>query len=191
VQRLSSLSIEAQRPALYSNARQKDLGQAYQTSLCALAGLVEQESAHHLNGVRKRFGVEFSRIHGYYQQVGEELQRRLEREPDDKRRADLQKKIDAAAGERERKLRDLADKYRLRRRARLTSARLLSQLKSFYTFHIDRGQITRTLTVAYDPLLEKVDLPSCESCGREMSRILITPAGQLWCPDCSAKQQSD
>ncbi len=75
----------------------------------------------------------------YYAQVTEELRHRRERESDTKRAQALDGKLEAARSERERKLRELGEHHRLRRRAQLTSARLLSQPKTFFRVLLDPG----------------------------------------------------
>jgi len=161
---------------------------AYATARHALQQLVGEEIALHEARSRKRFAVEFARISDYYAQVARELQRRQQREDDAKRAQSLTQKLDAAAAERERKLRELGEKYRLRLRARLTSARLLAQPKTFFKVFVDRGQTTRTLTLAYDPVLERLEPPVCEACRSETTRLHVSSSAQLLCPGCAEKK---
>ncbi len=99
----------------------------------------------------------------------------------------LAQKVEAARRERERKLRELGETYGIRTRARLASVRCLWQPKAFFKLLIDRGSITRTLTLAYDGLLERLEPPSCESCREETTRLRATSEARLLCPECSGE----
>lgn len=158
---------------------------AYETACRALRQQVSQEIAQHEARIKRRFVVEFSRISDYYKQVTQELQRRQEREEDEKRRHSLAQKVLAAQSERERKLRELGETYRLRLRAQLTSARLLSQPKTFTRVFLDRGQMTRTLSLAYDSVLERLEPPICEACRCETARVHVSSSTQVLCAPCA------
>jgi hypothetical protein len=99
----------------------------------------------------------------------------------------LAQKIESVQRERERKLRELGDTYGMRVRARLSSARCLWQPKAFFKVSIDRGSITRTLLLAYDGLLERLELPTCESCRCETRRLWASPSATLLCPACAGQ----
>jgi hypothetical protein len=101
--------------------------------------------------------------------------------PDDS----LSHKVESARRERERKLRELGETYGMRIRTRLSSARCLWQPKAFFKVQIDRGSSTRTLTLAYDGLLERIEPPACDSCGRETTRLWASPNARLLCPACT------
>ena len=160
------------------------LPDAYATARAALAKLVDDETERHQTRLRKRFIVEHSRLSEYYEQITRELQTRRAREDDAKRGATLDAKLEAAERERERKLREVGENHRLRRRARLTSARVLLQPKTFFNLHLDRGRATRTLTLAYDSLLEKLELPLCDNCHQPTAKLNMTTDARLLCPMC-------
>jgi hypothetical protein len=103
--------------------------------------------------------------------------------PDDS----LAQKIESARRERERKLRELGETYGMRVRARLSSARCLWQPKAFFNVQIDRGSSTRTLVLAHDGVLERLELPACDSCGRETARLWASPTARLLCPACAGQ----
>jgi hypothetical protein len=50
---------------------------------------------------------------------------------------------------------------------------------------IDRGSSTRALVLSYGGALERLELPSCESCGRETDRVWASPSARLLCPTCA------
>ncbi len=103
----------------------------------------------------------------------------------------LSQKIESAQRERERKLRELGENYGIRVRARLSSARCLWQPKAFFKVLIDRGATTRTLVLAYDGLLERLELPTCESCGQETGRLWASASARLVCPACTGGMKGD
>ena len=184
--RLPHLNVVADRPGHYSDAPRIPLDQARRIAIAALHGSIREEAGRHEARIRKHFTVEFLRIDSYYEQVAQELRRRQEREDDEKKARALEAKRTAADEEKVRKLRELGLKYRLRPRARLMSARILAQPKSFYKVQVDRGKATRTVTVVYDSLLERLEPPVCDTCHLETARIHIDSDLRLLCPDCSA-----
>ncbi|HET6387642.1 MAG TPA: hypothetical protein VFJ58_30000 [Armatimonadota bacterium] len=184
-ERIPSLSLQPSKYALASDARRIPIADAYNTACVELRRQAAVESAQRQERIGKRFAVESARINDYYTEVGRELRRRKEREEDPKRAEGLDQKIEAAALDRDRKLRELGEKYRLRQRAALTSARLLSQPKTFITLSVDRGRATRALSLAYDSVLERLEPPVCEGCHRETTRIHVSPSAQLFCPECA------
>ncbi len=99
----------------------------------------------------------------------------------------LLQKIESAQRERERKLRELGETYGIRVRARLSSARCLWQPKAFFKVLIDRGSSTRALVLAYDGLLERLEPPTCESCGRETGRLWASSSARMICPACAGE----
>lgn len=174
---LSSATIDA--PAV-------PVSEAYATAQLALRRLVGEEIAQHQHRSQKRFSVDYLRVSDYYEQVTRELQSRRH-DGDERRKQAIEGKLEAARAERERKLRELSEKYRLRMQARLTSARLLSQPKTFFRLFIDRGTTTRTLVLAYDSLLGRLEPPVCEGCRAEMNRVHVSTQARLLCAECGAK----
>ena len=175
-----------ERPAGLPDVPSVPVSAAYATAQLALRRLVGEEIARHQERSRKRFGVEYLRISDYYEQVTRELESRR-RDGDEGRTRALEGKLEAARAERERKLRELGEKYRLRLYARLTSARLLAQPKTFFRLLIDRGATTRTLTLAYDSLLGRLEPPVCEACHAETTRVHVSAQAKLLCAECGAK----
>lgn len=175
-----------ERPARFPDAPSVPVSAAYATAQLALRRLVGEEIARHQDRSRKRFSVEYLRISDYYEQVTRELESRR-RDGDQGRTRALEGKLVAARAERERKLRELGEKYRLHLHARLTSARLLAQPKTFFRLLIDRGATTRTLTLAYDSLLGRLEPPVCEACHAETTRVHVSAQARMLCAGCGTK----
>ncbi len=161
--------------------------QAYATAREALRRWVGDESRHHRARIEKRFGVEFARVSGYYDQIAHDL--RLRRRADEAAAEDgLTRKLHAAEAERQRKLQEFGEKYRLRTHARLTSARILVQAKTYFTLLLDRGPATRRLLLCYDSWLERLEPPACESCRMGTTRVHVTPDARMVCPSCAERR---
>lgn len=160
--------------------------QAYATAREALRQWVGDESRHHRDRIEKRYGVEFARVSGYYDQIAHDL--RLRRRPDAPAAEDvLARKLHAAEAERQRKLQELGEKYRLRTYARLTSARILVQAKTYFTLLLDRGAVTRRLMLCYDSWLERLEPPACEHCRAGTIRVHVTSDARMLCPSCAER----
>lgn len=184
VEHLSAASRPVQ-PMSLRDAPRIPISDAYATAQNALRGLVAEEIGRHQERIRKRFSVECLRIQDYYDQVASELERRRHAAADEGRTGALDAKLEAARTESRRKLHELGEKYRLRVCARLTSGRLVSQPKTFFRLFIDRGATTRTLTLAYDSWLGRLEPPICEACHTEMTRVHVSQQARLLCPGCS------
>ncbi len=190
--RLPGLPIEDSAEGRWPEAQMISVESAHQTASEALRRLVREEAARQQVRVGRRFAVEFARIRDYYADAIAGLERRRDREQ--RRTVALAKmdvfaqKLEAAGGERERKLRELGETYGIRTRARLASARCLWQPKVFFKLLLDRGSATRSLTLAYDGLRERVELPDCDACRQPTASLRASSTAQLLCPSCSADE---
>jgi hypothetical protein len=187
--RLNELPISDESDVALPSAPRVSVPTAYEAARHALSQMVEADAARQQQRVRRRFAVELARTRDYYAGVIQSLERRRNRE----RRnaagpgsgiAGLERKIAAAREERERKLRELGDSYGIRTRARLASVRLLWRPKVFFRLTIERGTAVRSLTLVYDGLTERLELPACDACRKPAARLRATSSAQLLCPDC-------
>ncbi|MBI3946409.1 MAG: hypothetical protein HY321_10860 [Armatimonadetes bacterium] len=182
---LPGLAVTTGRPWMIPDAPRAPIPDAFDTARAWLEGEVGRLQESYQARVLRRLEVDVARISDYYEGIATELRVRHEHEADDpERRRDLDAKIAAALDEKERKLRETAERYRLRTTVRLAAARLLAQPKVFGRFLIDRKQVTRELTLAYDPVLERLELPACESCCQPVHRLTVA-GGKLVCPGCA------
>lgn len=160
---------------------------AYEVAKKEAARRAEKDGEAYLTAISKRFQIEANRLAEYYDQTDRELKRRLDKEADQTKRGAIQSKIDAAKLEKTRKLSELGEKYRLRPRASLTSINIVSQPKTYFNLYVDKGKQTRTVTLIYDSLINRLEPPLCDSCRQEMVRITVTDAGKHLCPECEGK----
>ena len=209
---LDDSSVDAAPDSMHPEAPSVPVEAAYETACRALRDVAGRDAERQQVRVAQRFSVEFARIRDYYDRVIADLERRHAREvrrtefdpvagPDAvprgagggngagraARALALAHKVEATRHERERKLRELGETYGIRARARLASVRCLWQPKTFFKVWIDRGSITRTLVLAYDGLLERLEPPSCESCGTGTTRLKASSTARLLCPACAGE----
>ncbi len=157
---------------------------AYAAAQDGLRRLVDGESCDRRVRVENRFGVEFVRVNEYYDQIVKDLQlRRLGNDSEAAER--LAQKLSGTEAERARKLHELGEKHRLHVLARLTSACIMVQAKTFFTVLLDRGATTRHLQLCYDSWLERLELPTCEGCHAETARVHVATDARLLCGACS------
>ncbi len=183
---LPHLSIGSERRWLIPEAARVPAAEGYATACAFVEEEVRRLQEIYQARVLRRLEVDVARTTEYYEAIAAELRLRVEREGDDPQsRPALEQKIAATLAEKERKLHEIAEKYRLRATVRLVAARLLWQPKVFGRFLVDRKQVTRELTLAYDPVLERLELPACEGCGRPARRLTIS-GDRLVCLDCGA-----
>jgi len=200
---LAESTVDAEPDSGLPEAPSVPIPAAYETACRALRDLVGRDAERQQVRVAQRFSVDFARIGDYYDRAIAELEGRHAREL---RRTEpgpaaggggaggiepavragmLAQKVEATRRERERKLRELGETYGIRSRARLASVRCLWQPKAFFKVRVDRGSITRTLGLVYDGLLERLEPPTCEACGRGTFRLRASSMARLLCPACA------
>lgn len=164
--------------------------QAREEAHIALKEQLKPRVERHQSLITQRLRDEHARLGLYYNSLVDDLERRLERvEADPDKARDLRAKIEATRRERDAKLHELSDKYRLRPTARLAAVRLLIYPRLFATVGLDRKQVSRELELAWDPLVGRLQLPFCEGCGREARQLELTLTARLWCPECVAASE--
>jgi hypothetical protein len=115
----------------------------------------------------------------------EDLVRRKSRASAEDRARDLEAKAEATRAERESKLAELQEKYRLRPGAQLASVRLLTYSRLFATIHLERKHASRELEVCWDPLTSTILLPACDACGADSAHLELGLDSQLRCRLCA------
>ncbi len=191
--RMPGLRIAAEAEGGFPEAPIVTMEVAYAAARRAARRLILDEATRQQVRVGRRFAVEAARIGEYYDQAILGLERRLDREQARSAAPAAAPaapsvtagKVEASRLERERKLRELGETYRIRARAQLASVRLLWQPRVYFDVLLDRGSVTRSLTLAYDGLLERLELPACESCRRPTPRLRASSTARLQCPACS------
>jgi hypothetical protein len=130
-----------------------------------------------------------ARLTGYYDDIARGLRRRIERASDAGRRAALEDKLAAAQTEREAKLADVEDKYRLRVELELINLQVIVQPKILLPVHIGNRTVSIERTVVWDPLLRRIELLACDVCGRAATRLVLCSGGHVAHEDCLLAEQ--
>jgi hypothetical protein len=165
-----------------------------------LEGLLERatrsaldELAAPLETLRRRAAryleLDRARLTGYYDDIARDLKRRIERTGDEDRRASLEDKLAAAQVERQDKLTDVEAKYRLRVELELINLQVIAQPKILLPVTIGNRAIRVERTIAWDPLLHRVDPLACDVCGRSATQLMLCNGGHLAHADCLSPEQ--
>jgi hypothetical protein len=120
-----------------------------------------------------------ARLAQYYDDIEGDLTRRRNRASDDKRRASLQDKLDAAQAERQAKLDDVEAKYRLRIELELLNLLVITVPKLTLPVEIKNRTTSVTRTVVWNPLLHQIEPLPCDVCGQPATRLTLCSGGHL------------
>jgi hypothetical protein len=167
----------------------------------ALGGLLERakraaldQLAEPLDSLQQRAArfleLDRARLEQYYDDMQQDLKRRLERAADD-RRAALEDKLVAVQAEREAKLADAEAKYRLRVELELINLLVIAQPRLVLPVKIENRTATVTRTVMWNPLLHRIEPLACDVCGRASFRLFLCTGGHLAHEECLSPQCVD
>jgi hypothetical protein len=120
-----------------------------------------------------------ARLTQYYDDIENDLTRRRDRASDDKRRASLQDKLDAAQAERRAKLEDVEAKYRLRVELELLNLLVITLPKLTLPVEIKHRSTSVTRTVVWNTLLHQIEPLPCDVCGRPATHLTLCSSGHL------------
>ena len=165
-----------------------------------LEGLLERatraaldELAASLDTLRSRAAryleLDRARLVEYYDDIARDLQRRIERAGDDGRRDSLEDKLVATQAEREAKLADVEAKYRMRVELELINLQVITQPKILLPVQVANRTARTERTVAWDPLLHRIEPLACDVCGRPATRVLLCSGGHLAHEGCLLVEQ--
>jgi len=163
---------------------------AYRTACAFLRQQADRAFRTKQEENRRRLDMDLRRIATYYDDLKEEAEGRIERSSDPERASALRHRIQLYEVERERRRKEIEDKYSLRMDVRLTSAELYVQPKvvnAVRVFHRDRECRVRFV---WDPLLKAFEPPLCGRCGEELRTIAFDRDGQIACWGKGAKGQT-
>lgn len=167
----------------------------------ALEGLLERaqraaldELAEPLDSLQRRAArfleLDRARLEQYYDDMQQDLQRRLERADDDRRPA-LEDKLLAVKAEREAKLADAEAKYRLRVELELINLLVIVQPRLVLPMNIENRTATVTRTIVWNPLLHRIEPLVCDVCSRASDRLFLCTGGHLAHEECLSPQCVD
>ncbi|MBI4552141.1 MAG: hypothetical protein HY710_07745 [Candidatus Latescibacteria bacterium] len=88
--------------------------------------------------------------------------------------------------ERERRIQDIREKYRVSLRLQLVGAMRLLQPKVQVMIRVTDRKMERSVPVYYDPLCHRVEPLVCGGCRQWASRVTLIRDGRLLCEQCTA-----
>jgi hypothetical protein len=154
---------------------------AYRTACAFLKQQAERTFRAKQEESRRQMEIDLRRIETYYNDLREESERRLERSGDPDRADALRHRIQTYEVERERRKKELEDKYSLRLQARLTGAALYAQPKIVNAVRVTHRDRWFPVRFVWDPLLKAFEPPLCDLCGEELRTIAFDKNGQMAC----------
>jgi hypothetical protein len=170
-------------------------------SLAVLTGLLERakagavrELAEPLANLHRRalrhLELDRARLEQYYADLQSDLERRLSRASEERRPA-LADKLAAVQAERQSKLLDAQAKYELRLVLELINLAVIAQPKVTLPVQIENRHASITRTVAWDPLLHRLEPLVCDACGQPGYELFLCTTGHLAHKECLAPQCVD
>lgn len=179
--------------------RPRWLDEPHPLTPAALAGLLEraeravlESMAAPLEALQRRTAryleLDRARLEQYYDDLVQDLKRRLQRAESD-RQAGLQDKIAAAQAERGLKLADAEARYRLRIDLELITAELVTQPKLELRVQIENRNTQVQRRLVWDPLLHAIEPLACDVCGRPGLSLHLCAGGHLVHAGCLLEEQ--
>ena len=152
-------------------------------------GAVLQEMAGDLDALQKRVArfceLDEARLNEYYQELERDLQHRLAGASAD-RRASLEEKLAAVRRERQQKLADVAERYRVKLNLTLLNLLVIQQPKLVVPLNIENRTTQIGVYAVWDPLLHQLEPLACQVCGEPGQRIYLCYNGHLAHQECLA-----
>lgn len=166
--------------------RQLSVPQAYAIAEAELPRELAPRVAAHQERISRRLSAETGRLRLYYHALEEDLARRRRPGRDGSSQEELEQRRAAIRAEGERKMQEMSEKYRLCPSAHLAAVRVLIYPRLFTSVTLERRTASRTLEVAFDPLLGRLLPPGCDTCRRETTYLALEADGRLACRRCAA-----
>ena len=161
---------------------------AYLTACASLRQQADRTFRAKQGEARRQMEADHRRIDVYYNDLREETSRRIQRSGDPNRIDALGYRIQAYEVDRERRRKELEDKYSLRLHARLTSAVLYAQPKIIHFVGVSHRDRWFPLRFVWDPLFKTFEPPLCDLCGEELRTIALDKNGRIACWGKGPKQ---
>lgn len=140
--------------------------------------------------MRRFLELDRARLQGYYDELEKDLSRRLKRASEE-RRAAMAEKLSAVAAEREIKLVDVEQKYRIQVEVELINLAVITQPKIGLQVSIRKRSAATERRVVWDPLLHRLEPLACDACGRSGENLWLCEGGHLAHDRCLAPQCVD
>ncbi len=153
---------------------QRQAARHAEQSLAADLASAAERSARRLEAAR-------SRLESFYADMTHGLEQRMQKASDDKKE-DLQVKLAVVVAEREKKLQEADEQYRVRLILHLVAGALIARPMPTTSVVIENRYTRATLPVAWDTLGKTLDVPVCQICQTPGSALHLCNNGHLVCP---------
>lgn len=173
--------------ANYTVEEMQSIDSAYQAATLALEERI-QPMLHELNGkIRSRLNSEKKRISEYYDKVDDELNLKRDRlmlsEYKDGIKS-IDDKLRLSEIERQRRLNEIEEKNTLKVSVLLFNVTMISQTKIRNRYDLKHGKAEHEIHIVWNPLLNDIDIPVCNVCNSETTRIELCSNSHIGCPEC-------
>lgn len=155
------------------------LERASRARLEALAGPLETLRRR----ARRLLELDQARLEQYYNDLRRDLERRSEAADGD-RRAALEEKRSVLEAERQEKLSDVEEKHRLKVALELINLLVVVQPKLVLPMQVKTRRTTVTRSVVWDPLRRQLEPLVCDVCGQPSAQLCLCEGGHLAHQEC-------
>ncbi|MEW6172629.1 MAG: hypothetical protein AB1510_06105 [Bacillota bacterium] len=125
---------------------------------------------------------ELDKIDRYYKEVIKEIEQKMKSVDDEKRRR-LSRQLAATAADKERRQKDAALRYDVEAEVRLDHLVVYHLPYIHLKLEVRHKKQLYHQTLAYNPLVARVEAPACPLCGKPAGRLVPTDQGQLVCAE--------
>lgn len=140
--------------------------------------------------MRRFLELDRARLQAYYDDLEKDLKARLQRASGERRTA-LEEKLSAVAEERQIKIADAEQKYRIQVELELINLAVISQPKIGLKVNIKKRTTATQRVVVWDPLLHQLEPLACDLCGQAGENLWLCEGGHLAHDACLAPQCVD
>ena len=132
----------------------------------------------------RRLQRDTTRLWNYYEDLKEELKKRMMKDASSEKREELSSKMKAIEMEFERKREDLIDKYSLNVILEPMNACRICLPKIVTHYQVQRKTSKKELEFFWNPLTEEIEPLVCEACLEDAYAIYLCDKLHLTCPSC-------
>jgi hypothetical protein len=177
-------------PTIKHPLSQQSLSALLERAKTAVLSELNQDLTKLQRRVHRFRQLDEARLNEYYDELKRDLEYRLKGATAD-RRTNLHDKLQAVDTERNHKLADVEERYRVQVKLTLLNLMVIQQPKLVMPVNIENRSTTRKTHAVWDPLMHELELLVCDVCGRSGRRIYLCHNGHLAHADCLAPQCID
>jgi len=183
-----------ERPFPWPNAPRLDLAVAYQKARERVVGTATSVAHTHRLEQEQRTMRQAERMHGYYRDLREEMQERLERARQDGRTTpetlhSLEERLQRLTQEEKVRIAELRQRSGLRIHLRLLNLMVVYYPKFSLQLHLVLKKApAMEIPLVWDPLASHLEPPSCIHCQRPTRILAQGRRGDLGCPECMGEK---